>query len=196
MSRLAAFSLFHRYIFDRFQELIDGTADAREVHQAPRGEAKSTYETQLGSLWCICRANYLAGVVPHASAKARKWLIGIIMNTLEQSIEMLEAIKGRTRRQSAPGGRLPQGSWPGPHLASVDHHYGQRYQTPRRQFRKNARHAPWSAPAGTVFLDDLENDDNVRQKEQRDACESFVIKAVVGLAGPAGGMDIFQVLKR
>lgn len=41
-------------------------------------EAKSTYETQLGSLWCI--------------VTGRKHMIGIIMNTEEQA-EMLESIK-------------------------------------------------------------------------------------------------------
>ncbi|PAS91302.1 MAG: hypothetical protein CGU29_17230, partial [Candidatus Dactylopiibacterium carminicum] len=79
------FSLFQKFIFERFPAVIDGGADGREVHEAPRGEAKSTYETQLGSLWCICRADYLAQLVPTANQKARKHLIGIIMNTLEQS---------------------------------------------------------------------------------------------------------------
>ena len=73
------FSLFHQFIFTRFPECIDSKEDAREVHQAPRGEAKSTYETQLGSLWCI--------------VTGRKHMIGIIMNTEEQSAEMLAAIK-------------------------------------------------------------------------------------------------------
>ena len=40
------FSQFQQFIFDRLPEVIDGDADGREVHMAPRGEAKSTYETQ------------------------------------------------------------------------------------------------------------------------------------------------------
>ncbi|WP_231602463.1 phage terminase large subunit [Herbaspirillum chlorophenolicum] len=40
-------------------------------------------------------------------------------------------------------------------------------------------------------MDDLENDENVRDKAQRDKVESFVLKAVLGLAGPGGGMDVF-----
>ena len=73
------FSLFQQFLFKRFPEIIDGAADGREVHEAPRGEAKSTYETQLGSLWCI--------------VTGRKHMIGIIMNTEEQAAEMLESIK-------------------------------------------------------------------------------------------------------
>ncbi len=34
-----------------------------------------------------------------------------------------------------------------------------------------------------IFLDDLENDDNVRDKGQRDKVQDFVLKAVLGLAG-------------
>jgi len=35
----AHFSLFHQFIFERFPAIVDGAADGREVHQAPRGEA-------------------------------------------------------------------------------------------------------------------------------------------------------------
>ncbi len=59
------FSIFHEFLFARFPEVIDGAADGREVHMAPRGEAKSTYETQLGSLWCV--------------VTNRKHMIGVIM---------------------------------------------------------------------------------------------------------------------
>jgi len=50
------------------------------------------------------------------------------------------------------------------------------------------RHGPHRP--GLIFLDDLENDENVRNKEQRDAVQNFVIKAVVGLAGPAGAQIV------
>ncbi|MBI1175663.1 MAG: phage terminase large subunit [Sideroxydans sp.] len=188
------FSVFHRYIFKRFPELIDGESDAREVHEAPRGEAKSTYETQLGSLWCICRANYLAELLPHVSRKARKWLIGIIMNTLEQSIEMLEAIKAELDSNPRLAADFPKAigrgrTWQASTIITANG-IKVRVGGSGKKMR-GMRHGPHRP--GLIFLDDLENDDNVRQKEQRDACENFVIKAVVGLAGPAGGMDIFWV---
>jgi hypothetical protein len=44
-----------------------------------------------------------------------------------------------------------------------------------------------------IFLDDLENDEQVRAKVQRDKTENFVLSAVLGLAPPAGGMDVFWV---
>ena len=188
------FSLFHRFIFKRLPELIDGPTDAREVHEASRGEAKSTYETQLGSLWCICRANYLAELVPHASKKARKRLIGIIMNTLEQSIEMLEAIKAELDSNPRLAADFPKAVGRGRiwQAATIVTANGIKVRVGGSGKKiRGMRHGPHRP--GLIFLDDLENDDNVRQKEQRDHCENFVITAVVGLAGPAGGMDIFWV---
>lgn len=188
------FSLFHRYIFKRFPELIDGPADARNVDQAPRGEAKSTYETQLGSLWCICRADYLAELVPTASKKARKWLIGIIMNTLEQSIEMLEAIKAELDSNPRLAADFPKAIGQGRiwQAATVVTANGIKVRVGGvGKKMRGMRHGPHRP--GLIFLDDLENDENVKNKDQRDAIENLVIRAVVGLAGPAGGMDIFWV---
>ena len=188
------FSRFHEYIFEAFPERIDGPTDAREVHQAPRGEAKSTYETQLGSLWCICRANYLAELVPHASPKARKWLIGIIMNTLEQSIEMLEAIKAELDSNPRLAADFPKAVGRGRiwQAATIVTANGIKVRVGGvGKKMRGMRHGPHRP--GLIFLDDLENDENVRNKEQRDAVQNLVIKAVVGLAGPAGGMDIFWV---
>jgi predicted phage terminase large subunit-like protein len=186
------FSLFQQFIFKRFPQVIDGPTDAREVHEAPRGEAKSTYETQLGSLWCICRADYLAELVPTASKKARKYLIGIIMNTLEQSAEMLEAIKAELDSNPRLAADFPkavgQGRvWQATTIITANNIKIRVGGTGKKM--RGMKHGPHRP--GLIFLDDLENDDNVRDKDQRDKVEAFVTKAIVGLAGPAGGMDIF-----
>lgn len=186
------FSLFQKFIFKRFPEIIDGPTDGREVHEAPRGEAKSTYETQLGSLWCICRANYLADLLPLASKKARKWMIVITMNTLEQACEMLEAIKAELDSNPRLSTDFPKAFGQGRiwQATTVVTANGIKIRTggtgKKMRGMKNGPHRP-----DLVFLDDLENDENVRDKDQRDKVESFVLKAIVGLAGPAGGMDIF-----
>lgn len=186
------FSLFQKFIFERFPQIIDGPTDGREVHQAPRGEAKSTYETQLGSLWCICRADYLAELVPTASKKARKHLIGIIMNTLEQAAEMLEAIKAELDSNPRLAADFPkavgQGRlWQATTIITANNLKIRIGGTGKKlRGMKHGPHRP-----GLIFLDDLENDDNVRDKDQRDKVEAFVTKAIVGLAGPSGGMDIF-----
>lgn len=174
------FSLFQKFVFKRLPEIIDGAADGREVHQAPRGEAKSTYETQLGSVWCI--------------VTGRKHMIGIIMNTEEQAAEMLESIKAEldTNPRLAmdfPGacgrGRVWQAT-----TAITANNIKVRIGGTGKKIR-GMKHGPYRPDL--IFLDDLENDEQVKQKSQRDKTEKYVLSAVLGLAPPGGGMDVFWV---
>ncbi|WP_369952329.1 phage terminase large subunit [Ralstonia syzygii] len=172
------FSLFQQFIFKRLPEVIDGPTDGREVHQAPRGEAKSTYETQLGSLWCI--------------VTGRKHMIGIIMNTEEQAAEMLESIKAELDSNPRLAMDFPEACgrgrvWQATTIVTANNRKVRIGGTGKKiRGMKHGPHRP-----DLIFLDDLENDDNVRDKAQRDKVESFVLKAVLGLAGPGGGMDVF-----
>ncbi|QSB03432.1 phage terminase large subunit [Methylomonas sp. EFPC1] len=174
------FSAFHQFIFERFPACIDSKVDAREVHQAPRGEAKSTYETQLGSLWCI--------------VTGRKHMIGIIMNTEEQAAEMLESIKAELDTNprlimdfpdACGRGRVWQAT-----TAITANNIKIRIGGTGKKIRgmKHGPHRP-----DLIFLDDLENDENVKDKGQRDKVQKYVLSAVLGLAGPGGGMDVFWV---
>lgn len=176
----AHFSLFQYFIFKRLPEVIDGKADGREVHLAPRGEAKSTYETQLGSLWCI--------------VTGRKHMIGIIMNTEEQAAEMLESIKAELDTNprllldfpKATGqGRVWQSA-----TAITANNIKIRIGGTGKKIR-GMKHGPYRPDL--IFLDDLENDEQVKQKSQRDKTEKYVLSAVLGLAPPQGGMDVFWV---
>ena len=174
------FSAFHEFIFQRLPEVIDGSADGREVHQAPRGEAKSTYETQLGSLWCV--------------VTSRKHMIGIIMNTEEQAAEMLESIKAELDTNPRLAMDFPEACGQGrvwqATTAVTANNIKLRIGGTGKKVRgmKHGPHRP-----DLIFLDDLENDENVRDKAQRDKVEKYVLSAVLGLAGPAGGMDVFWV---
>jgi len=174
------FSLFQQFVFKRLPEIIDGAADGREVHEAPRGEAKSTYETQLGSLWCI--------------VTGRRHMIGIIMNTEEQAAEMLESIKAELDTnprlmmdfpEACGRGRVWQAT-----TAITANNIKVRIGGTGKKIRgmKHGPHRP-----DLIFLDDLENDENVKDKKQRDKVEKYVLSAVLGLAGPGGGMDVFWV---
>ena len=174
------FSAFHEFIFKRLPEVIDSIADAREVHEAPRGEAKSTYETQLGALWCV--------------VTKRKHMIGILMNTEEQAAEMLESIKAELDTNprllmdfpDATGqGRVWQAT-----TAITANNVKIRIGGTGKKIR-GMKHGPFRPDL--IFLDDLENDENVRDKSQRDKVEKFVLNAVLGLSGPSGGMDVFWV---
>jgi len=176
----AHFSLFHQFIFERFPAIVDGAADGREVHQAPRGEAKSTYETQLGSLWCI--------------VTGRKHMIGIIMNTEEQAAEMLESIKAELDTNPRLAMDFPDACGRGrvwqATTAITANNIKIRIGGTGKKIRgmKHGPHRP-----DLIFLDDLENDENVKDKTQRDKVQKYVLSAVLGLAGPQGGMDVFWV---
>jgi len=174
------FSQFHQFIFKRFPDVIDSSADGREVHQAPRGEAKSTYETQLGSLWCI--------------VTGRKHMIGIIMNTEEQAAEMLESIKAELDTNPRLAMDFPETCgrgrvWQATTAITVNNIKIRIGGTGKKiRGMKHGPHRP-----DLIFLDDLENDEQVKQKTQRDKVQNFVLSAVLGLAGPGGGMDVFWV---
>lgn len=194
----AYFSDFHRFIFKRLPACIDSDRDAREVHEAPRGEAKSTYETQLGLLWCICRAVLIdekGGVKALGlPAKARKHMMGIIMNTEEQAAEMLESIKAELDTNPRLMMDFPECTGSGKKWQSTtaitNNNIKVRIGGTSKKIR-GMKHGPHRPDA--IFLDDLENDENVKVKAQRDKIEDVVLKAVIGLAGPGGGMDVFYV---
>lgn len=174
------FSLFQQFVFKRLPEIIDGAADGREVHEAPRGEAKSTYETQLGSLWCI--------------VTGRKHMIGIIMNTEEQAAEMLESIKAELDTNPRLAMDFPEACGQGRVWQATTAITAQNIKIRIGGTGKKIRgmkHGPYRPDL--IFLDDLENDENVKDKKQRDKVEKFVLSAVLGLAPPAGGMDVFWV---
>lgn len=186
------FSLFQDFVFTRLPECLQAPGDAREVHMAPRGEAKSTYETQLGSLWCICRADYLADL--KLPPKARKHLIGIVMNTQEQSAEMLEAIKAELDTNPRLAMDFPKATGQGrvwqAFTAVTANNIKLRTGGTGKKLR-GMKHGPYRPDL--MFLDDLENDEQVREKAQRDKVEKYVLSAVLGLAPPQGGMDVFWV---
>lgn len=192
----AHFSEFHRFIFKRFPACIDDCKDAHEVHEAPRGEAKSTYETQLGTLWSVCRATYIqdkikVGLLP---SKSRKHLIAIFMDTGEQSAEMLESIKAELdtnpRLQMDFPDAFGQGRiWQVTTAITANNIKIRAASSGKRP--RGMKHGPYRPDQ--IHIDDLENDENVKKVEQRNKDEKFVLSAIMGLASPAGGMDVFWV---
>lgn len=191
------FSLFQQFAFKRLPECMDGPTDAREVHMAPRGEAKSTYETQLSSLWSICRAKWLddVGVKERGiHKKARKHLIVIVMNTEEQAAEMLESIKAELDTNPRLAQDFPEACGQGrvwqATTAVTRGNIKIRIGGTGKKLR-GMKHGPYRPDL--VFLDDLENDEHVRTKAGRDKVQNFVTASVLGLAPPMGGMDVFWV---
>jgi predicted phage terminase large subunit-like protein len=190
------FSLFQQFIFQRLPEVVNAETDGREVHMAPRGEAKSTYETQLGTLWSICRAKWLddVGIKQGIAKKARKHLVVIVMNTEEQSAEMLESIKAELDTNPRLAQDFPDAVGQGrvwqATTAITTGNIKIRIGGTGKKLR-GMKHGPYRPDL--IFLDDLENDEHVRTKAGRDKTQKFVTASVLGLAPPVGGMDVFWV---
>ncbi len=173
-------SLFHKYLFKRFPFALDAQEGINDVIAAPRGEAKSTLLTQLGTLYAV--------------VTGRKQYIGIIMDSFDQAAMMLEAVKAELEANPRLAQDFPEACgagrvWQTGVVVTKNNRKIQAAGSGKRL--RGWRHGPHRPDL--VFLDDIENDENVRKKEQRDKTERWVLKAVMNLGPPDGMMDVFYV---
>lgn len=174
-------SAFHEYAFERFPACIDHLEKGyKEALAAPRGEAKSTIVTQLLSLWCVLTE--------------RKYFIGIIMDAIDQAEQMLAAIK--VELESNPrlasdfpdavgGGRV----WKVDEIVTANNRKIKAAGAGKKM--RGWRFGPHRPDL--ILLDDIENDENVKKKEQRDKLQQWLNKAVLKLGPPDGTMDVFYL---
>lgn len=173
-------SLFHRWLYDTVPKLIDKPTGQLINVSAPRGEAKSTLGTQLCTLWLI--------------VTKRKHFIPLVMDSLGQAATMLEAVK--VELESNPrlqmdypdetgAGRV----WNAGVIVTQSNVKVQAFGSGTRM--RGLRHGPHRPDM--VMLDDIENDENVRSKEQRDKVEQWVKKVVLPLGPPDGSMDVLYL---
>ncbi|WP_198086617.1 phage terminase large subunit [Variovorax sp. E3] len=175
-----ALSEFHSWFYQAFPKLVDMAQGQYANVSAPRGEAKSTLGTQLGTLWLI--------------VTGRKHLIPIIMDSRDQAATMLEAIKVELEcnprlQMDYPdicgAGRV----WRAGVIITRNNIKVQAFGALSRM--RGLRHGPHRPDF--VWLDDIENDENVRSKEQRDKREAWIKKVVLPLGPPDGSMDVFYL---
>lgn len=173
-------SEFHAWAFEHLPRIIAESKGIKQAIAAPRGEAKSTIVTQLFSLWCIITA--------------RKHMIVIVMDTFEQSVEMLEVIKVELTdnlrlRQDYPDIATQGRVWQVGIILTANNIKIKVAGSGKKL--RGARHGAYRPDL--LLLDDLENDDNVRSPEQRDKLMKWLNKAALKLGPPDGSMDVFYV---
>ncbi len=173
-------SVFHHYVYEEAPRLIDADKGCKEAVDAPRGEAKSTLFTQLLNLWVI--------------NTERKYYPVIIMDSFDQSSMMLEAIKAELEhnprlRQDFPEACGAGRVWRADVIVTANNIKVQVAGVAKKI--RGWRHGPYRPDMLT--LDDIENDENVRSKTQRDKIESWLNKAALKLGPPDGSMDVFYV---
>ncbi len=174
-----AASVFHQYLFQRLPEIVDAAEGAREAMAAPRGNAKTT-NGQIFFLWC--------------DLTDRKHFMCLMSDSFDQAAEMLEGIKteleANPRLAADYPDRVGKGrAWKVGVVVTGGGHKIQAFGSGKRL--RGVRHG--ARRPDLVWLDDIENDENVRSPEQRDKLEGWIDKAVDPLGPPDGSMDIVYV---
>ncbi|EAI0555101.1 hypothetical protein E0205_08870, partial [Campylobacter jejuni] len=147
---------------------------------APRAHGKSTYTSQLFPLWCLV-FNYKSFIVEISDAvELMEGMLEAIKAELEDNphlkLDFPEVVGiGKTWRVGefvSNNGVKIKAFGSGKRLRGV------RYGVKRPDL---------------VILDDLENDTNVRSKDQRDKLEDWVDEAVLNLGSADGSLDVLYI---
>lgn len=173
-------SQLHVYLFERLPEIVASPKSENDAVAAPRGEAKSTLVTQLFTLWCI--------------VTGRKHYPLLVMDSLDQSLPMLEAIK--TELEFNPRLQLDF-----PEVTGKGRVWNMHTILTRNDIKvqvagsgkrlRGRRHGPYRPDL--VILDDIENDENVEKPEQRDKLDNWLKKTVLPLGGPGAKLDVVYI---
>ena len=179
-------SVLHTYLYDRLPKVIGTHTPASSKNgvklaiAAPRGEAKSTLVTQIFTIWCVVTG-------------CRRY-IPIIMDSQHQAAAMLEAIKVELESNARLILDFPKVCGVGPvWKAGVMVANGgtkiQAFGSGRRmRGLRHGAHRP-----DMVICDDLENDENVRSRKQRDKLENWLRTTVLKLGSADDSMDLLVI---
>ncbi|MBF0427569.1 MAG: phage terminase large subunit [Magnetococcales bacterium] len=174
-------SVLHTWLYETLPQLGGPKKKGRKLAlAAPRGEAKSTLITQIFSLWRVMtyRSRYII----------------LIMNAYHQAAAMLEAMKAELESNPRLRRDFPDhcGATPIWKEGVVVTKSGIKLQAVGSGSRlRGLRHG--ASRPDLVICDDLENDDNVRSRTQRDKLEVWMKKAVLKLGPPDDSMDVIYV---
>ena len=175
----AAPSVLHAYLYERLPQ-IAATTGTRDAIAAPRGEAKSTHCSQIFVLWC-------------ALFVKRRYPI-IIMDAFEQAAEMLEAIKAELEANPRllmdfPNGTGQGRAWKVGTIVTRNDVKIEAFGVGKRiRGRRHGPHRP-----DLAVLDDIENDENVRQLAQRDKTDAWIKKTVIPLGAADDSISVLHI---
>lgn len=178
--RNPAKSELHKYLFTRLPQVVASPDPENDAIAAPRGEAKSTLVTQLFTLWNIIRA------IKHYPV--------IIMDSIDQAYPMLEAIKAELEFNPRLKNDFPevcgQGRvWRMGTIVTANNIKVTVAGSGKKL--RGLRHGPYRPDL--VILDDIENDEMVRNPEQRDKLHDWLTKTVMPLGEAGGKTDIIYI---
>jgi len=170
----------HDYLYQRLVEIVDNDTGDHDAIAAPRGNAKSTIVTQIFTIWCI--------------VTSRKKYPVIIMDAFDQAAIMLEAIKAELEFNPRLAMDYPQATgqgrlWQVGTIITANDAKVQVFGSGKRM--RGLRHGAYRPDL--AIGDDLENDENVRNPDQRDKLESWLKKTVLSLGPADDSMDVVVI---
>ena len=173
-------SELHRHLFARLPEIVRSSKSETDAIAAPRGEAKSTLVSQLFSLWCI--------------VNGFKHYIVIVMDSIDQACPMLEAIKAELGFNPRLLCDFPeicgQGRvWQAATIVTQNDCKVQVAGSVKKL--RGLRHGPHRPDL--CVLDDIENDEQVRNPDQRDKLQSWLTKTVLPMGGAGAKFDVVYI---
>lgn len=169
-------SRFHRWFFDRMNELKPGS---KILIAAPRGNAKTTL-ARLLMLWHIIRGDIHFAVV--------------ISDTVDQAKASVEAIKIELEENPRLSKDFSDCVGEGPVWQAEEIVTKNRIKIKCYGSGKRIRGANYRGfRPELIVLDDLENDENVRTKEQRDKLHLWFERSIVYLGPPDASAKIIYI---
>lgn len=173
-------SELHVHLFSRLPQIVASPKGEQDAIAAPRGEAKSTLVSQLFVLWCIIRA-------------IKRYPV-IIMDSIDQAYPMLEAIKAELEFNPRLLADFPEACGAGRvwQMGTILTRNDIKVQVAGSGKKlRGLRHGPYRPDL--VVLDDIENDEQVRNPDQRDKVENWLKKTVLPLGGAGAKMDVIYI---
>jgi len=173
-------SRLHDYLFARLPEIVASDKGETDAIAAPRGEAKSTLVSQLFVLWCL--------------VTARKRYPVIVMDSIDQAYPMLEAIKAELEFNPRLAMDFPEACgqgrvWQAGTIVTANNAKVQVAGSGKKL--RGLRHGPYRPDL--AVLDDIENDEQVRNPDQRDKLQSWVSKTILPLGGAGAKFDVVYI---
>ncbi|AUN95885.1 phage terminase large subunit [Pseudazoarcus pumilus] len=173
-------SVLHRYLFTRLPEIVASDRSETDAIAAPRGEAKSTLVSQLFVLWCI--------------VTGRKRYPVVVMDSIDQAYPMLEAIKAELAFNPRLMMDFPEACgqgrvWQAGTIVTANDVKVQVAGSGKKL--RGLRHGPYRPDL--AVLDDIENDEQVRNPEQRDKLQAWLSKTVLPLGGAGAKFDVVYI---
>ncbi len=173
-------SRLHDYLFERLPQIADSAQSETDAIAAPRGEAKSTLVSQLFVLWCL--------------VTGRKRYPVIVMDSIDQAYPMLEAIKAELEFNPRLAMDFPEVTgqgrvWQAGTIVTRNDAKVQVAGSGKKL--RGLRHGPYRPDL--AVLDDIENDEQVRNPDQRDKLQAWVSKTILPLGGAGAKFDVVYI---